>query len=730
MKIKRIVLVFVMAFMLMIALIGCSSNNGMSWHNGSVDPIETIGVDGDVYLNTETSALFTKVNGKWEQIANLKGEEGVPGLDGNEGPKGEDGIKGNPGATGVGIKVAEIINGELVIVLTDGTSFNLGKIGSDEVTLFPALDARRAFYAKMKEKAATFSIDVDKLTFNSAISESSGSVTPRDMVKIGAMAMGYEELTKIWNKYEYTLVTTGVEKTYNLTSTVMLNANMHYLSDHYYVLGGKGGSLANTAAGKPVSNILIAVEGPEGSTLVGFVSHKATDTANLNRYKMAKIAFDIASLKYLDKDADTNELESQLPSDAMIAVISLPRNGNILSYNHYDWFADDSPYFLYGKNSTEPYYTASSWKTLTSITALDYISDLDAKLVVAEDAIRTGSGPVYTGGEEMTFRDALYTIMLPSSNSTCVALAEAVGQIILRSESSVGGSPVLDTPKDNFDFENAPVISVATAKNNPNPLEIVKVRGVIVGGSNNYDNSQAPTIFIKDETADEIIGIAGMVTRKNAYEANMPFEIGDIVEIPVVSEIVPGAFTYGGEARKLTFTWMGDNLDMSNLTPFLSKYKVGTTTNYLFDITSVTRVIQSQQDLEDFVLSTNYHWEVVILRGTEEKPLKAVTGAATTAGKNDKDMKRQYIRFFYDDFNSVDDQKIGGRTSPALSNFGNLHTLSELLSTLMFNQTSYSQENFDEPYEFVGDVYCFVMGGSTAYFHFIVLDDSWVVPAS
>lgn len=38
-----------------------------------------------------------------------------------------------------------------------------------------------------------------------------------------------------------------------------------------------------------------------------------------------------------------------------------------------------------------------------------------------------------------------------------------------------------------------------------------------------------------------------------------------------------------------------------------------------------------------------------------------------------------------------------------------------------------SQEDFTNSYTFIGDIYCLVIGGSTSYFHFVVLDSSCIV---
>lgn len=719
-KLWQVAICFVLILSMCFPLFaGCSPTQSSSFHVGTTAPADDVGQAGDFYFNKATSELFYKTDA-WEKVADLKGQQGQPGE------------QGQTGEQGVGITDVELVDGEIIVTLSNGEEINVGPLPTDEPQQpeFSETDARNAFYAKMKEKAASFGIDTSRLTFNSAISESSGSITSRDMAKMGVMAMGYDELVKIWNQRKYTFTTSEVVKTITVESTFMEGDYGHYLSDHYYVLGGKTGSLAKTSAGTPVTCIVVAVKGPNDATFVGFISGKFRDTDSQNRFRLAKTAFDIASQKYLDKNADTSALEETLPSDCMITILSLPQTGNLLSYNYYDWYAEDSPYLVYDKNGTMPYYTASSWKILTCMTALDYIADLDETLTITESCIKSGSGPVFDGGEVITYRDALHLILLPSSNTTCVAIAAAVGQKILQHESSVSGGPVYSpVGEGDFDFDTAPVVSVAEAKSNPDTGMPVKVRGVVIGATNTYDNSTNTVMLIKDEQSNEICGVAKALTTKSAFETNLPFEIGDIVEIPVICEVVPGNFSYGGEHNKLTFTWFGDRFDSTDPTPFVTKYRVGHTDNFAIDKEQVTTVIDSQEDLEAFCnRESGLHWEIVILRGTTEQPLKAVTGAATASGKKDKDMKREYIRIFFDNPTSIDEQKVG-KTSPCLSNFGNLHNLPDLLSTMIFNQTEYAQEDFTQPYTFVGDVYCLVIGGSTAYYHFVVPDASCIVPA-
>jgi hypothetical protein len=91
---------------------GVQGNPGATLRSGSGVPSDSLGNDGDYYINTVNDDLYTKVSGTWgSPIANIKGAtgpqgeqgiQGIQGVQGDPGPQGIQGIQGvqgNPGAT-------------------------------------------------------------------------------------------------------------------------------------------------------------------------------------------------------------------------------------------------------------------------------------------------------------------------------------------------------------------------------------------------------------------------------------------------------------------------------------------------------------------------------------------------------------------------------------------------------------------------------------------------------
>lgn len=78
--------------------LGGGGGSSMEFLFGATTPANTLGNDGDLYLNTTgNNPLSKKTNGAWAVIGNLRGATGTAGATGAKGDKGD---KGDTGATG------------------------------------------------------------------------------------------------------------------------------------------------------------------------------------------------------------------------------------------------------------------------------------------------------------------------------------------------------------------------------------------------------------------------------------------------------------------------------------------------------------------------------------------------------------------------------------------------------------------------------------------------------
>ncbi len=79
---------------------GNDGSDGLSILSGQGEPNNSLGKDGDSYINTLTFDYYFKNDGAWTKIGNIKGS------DGSDGEKGEQGIQGEAGKDGTNGKSA------------------------------------------------------------------------------------------------------------------------------------------------------------------------------------------------------------------------------------------------------------------------------------------------------------------------------------------------------------------------------------------------------------------------------------------------------------------------------------------------------------------------------------------------------------------------------------------------------------------------------------------------
>lgn len=296
--------------------------------------------------------------------------------------------------------------------------------------------------------------------------EASSTSTALDLLKLTTIATSYNELCKVWNRPKQTITViragkkveielestvTGTnasnyfglpfgqpenfstEKTYSIRDYAMYQDTLYYcvgstgpgqwdsskwrspFNDHYYVLGGKTGHWGSAL------NLLMCACNSQGETLVGVIGYA---TSELNRFLAMRQLFKIG----FDK-LHNIENTSTVTAATYAVVWELPKFNSAMCSNGY-W-----PTPLYEQNVNTEFTTASVIKTLTVITALDYITDLEDTYIIQEsDTYVGGSGNVFQAGDIVKIRDLLYAIMLPSSNHAATALAHYVGNLILQKD--------------------------------------------------------------------------------------------------------------------------------------------------------------------------------------------------------------------------------------------------------------------------------------------------------
>jgi D-alanyl-D-alanine carboxypeptidase (penicillin-binding protein 5/6) len=132
----------------------------------------------------------------------------------------------------------------------------------------------------------------------------------------------------------------------------------------------------------------------------------------------------------------------------LIALLILIAPQSVYAYDYdYSAYPDmgvliyevSSGEILTQSNTDKTYYPGSITKVLTALTAMDYL-DLDTELTVTQeelDLVQANSSLAYLeAGEELTFKQLLYALLLPSGNDAAKVIAVNAGAVILDDSSA------------------------------------------------------------------------------------------------------------------------------------------------------------------------------------------------------------------------------------------------------------------------------------------------------
>jgi D-alanyl-D-alanine carboxypeptidase len=229
------------------------------------------------------------------------------------------------------------------------------------------------------------------------------SSTVRDLMVLGHRVLNTPEITQTWGVKAHRLDIRGANSRHlQLRSTVQSVS----IERDYLLLGGKTGTLKMPNGGR-LNNLLIHVESTDGrrylSVLIG---------ARGNRFLLAKHLLDRTQNTLSAKPPINMQGRIQAGS---IAIVS-GRNNALEA--------------IVSINETVPIVPASLTKLLTCIVMLNAIDSLDEEFEVRASDITVGSGPLIRPGDRLSFRDALYGILLSSSNTIATAVARTIGDCL------------------------------------------------------------------------------------------------------------------------------------------------------------------------------------------------------------------------------------------------------------------------------------------------------------
>lgn len=258
------------------------------------------------------------------------------------------------------------------------------------------------FMEAVSEKASA--LGMTSSTFTRPAGDGGNTTTARDLLRMLVEASGYKDIARIWGKDTRSIPVLGANARTVTVNTTVADPDLEGV---YYVFGGKTGSWAGT------ENLAIVAETESHGMVAGVITNATSGAA---RFDAMKELLDVV-------DGDGTSVAS-----AVSAIACAVPSGNVFQYEGYPFPV------LYEQSADTETIPASVTKVLTAMVALDYTPDIHETIeFISSDAIG-GSGAVFQTGDIITVEDALYAMLLPSSNMAAQAVARTVGRKLLEQE--------------------------------------------------------------------------------------------------------------------------------------------------------------------------------------------------------------------------------------------------------------------------------------------------------
>lgn len=261
-----------------------------------------------------------------------------------------------------------------------------------------------AFMAEVNKKAA--SIGMTNSSFVKPAGDSNvQQTTAEDMALLTLIASSYRRLAEVWSKDSYTVVPR------NRTATITVNTTVHdaTLEALYPILGGKTGSGYGGRA-------LACLCDVNGRQVAGYIAGTSSDA---DRFAAMKELMDICAT-ILGGGTNTNTVTKATSAVALEVPTYFTAT-----------YEQQTPNTLYTQAGSTSIIPASTAKMITAITMLDWTPDITKTFKFVEGDMAAGAE--FQTGDEISFLDGLYALMLPSSNTTANAFARVIGRKILNS---------------------------------------------------------------------------------------------------------------------------------------------------------------------------------------------------------------------------------------------------------------------------------------------------------
>ncbi len=268
---------------------------------------------------------------------------------------------------------------------------------------------RQAFVDYMNRRAVLLGMHHTHFVDASGLVADGSAITAHDAVLLALKAQSLPPIALVWGQRRHAMRVGGADAR---TDTIG-SLDKAVFTERHRLLGCKTGTLARQAG------VVLICEGAGGQRYVAAVLGSVRE----QRWRDARRLIDLAERRsaHSGSTVSDRDLRAQGAAVCLLPEVYVP------------WTKATLPHWLYQRQADMPLLPASVTKTMTAICMLDFVDNLDEPFTIVESDIRSGNGPRLKAGDVLTYREALYAMFLPSSNTAAVAVARCVGRKMLQS---------------------------------------------------------------------------------------------------------------------------------------------------------------------------------------------------------------------------------------------------------------------------------------------------------
>jgi D-alanyl-D-alanine carboxypeptidase len=276
-----------------------------------------------------------------------------------------------------------------------------------------------AFVKEMNKYADRLGMSETHFVNPSGMNESSHYSCAKDLARMTMFCTKYKKLMEFWGQTSYSVFVDGPNARTISGYSSYTGDNMTTVENCYHIIGGKSGTWIVDSSNHIENLCLVCKSKVDDVWLVGCILYNANNpTAGTKDNRGVPFK---QMLDWLEDYRQDSATETQAVQASYCSAWVIPQNG--LAYYEKDLE-------MVGKNSTTRAIPASCTKLMTAMVALDYIS-INETIIIKSGDIKPGSGDTYYVGDTITFGDAIFAMLLPSSNTLAMAIARTVGAVLL-----------------------------------------------------------------------------------------------------------------------------------------------------------------------------------------------------------------------------------------------------------------------------------------------------------